>query len=75
MIPVSFQAGDKAPTSGVYKVLHYGHHAHPHYVTLLYGEILPSCLQCSSKVNFEVAMAAVHVRAHPSFMRDQDKAE
>jgi hypothetical protein len=62
-------AGDKAPSSGVYKVMHHEDHAQPHYVTVLHGDIFPICQQCFNKVRFEVAMPAVHVNAHPLFYR------
>jgi hypothetical protein len=66
---IALVAGDKAPSSGVYKVLHSESHVQPHYVTLLYGDVFPMCQECFGKVRFELAMSAVHVNAHPLFLR------
>jgi len=64
-----FRPGNKAPHSGVYKATHAHQHAEPHYVTLLFGDTFPSCLTCSRQVQFELAMSAAHVNAHPYFQR------
>jgi len=64
-----FKAGDKVPTTGVYKTIHAQQHIPPHYVTAVFGDTFPPCLECSDNVRFEVALSAVHVRAHPQFMR------
>jgi hypothetical protein len=61
--------GNKAPHSGVYKATHAQQHAEPHYVTLLFGDTFPVCLTCSKQVQFELAMSAAHVNAHPHFQR------
>jgi len=65
----NFSPGAAAPSSGIYKVTHAQQHAGIHYVTVLFGEIFPACLQCSELVRFELAHSAVHVNAHPQFMR------
>lgn len=61
--------GNKVQLSGVYKVIHGREHAAPHYVTVLFGDIFPSCLKCSNEVRFELAISAAHVNAHPHFQR------
>ena len=63
------QPGNKALSSGVYKVIHARQHAESHYVILLFGEILPPCMECLQAVRFELAVSAVHVNAHPRFAR------
>jgi hypothetical protein len=64
-----FRPGIKAHVSGVYKVVHDREHVPPHYVTMLFGDIFPSCLKCSNAVRFELAISAVHAYAHPHFQR------
>ena len=65
----SFKAGDKAPTTGVYKTVHAGQHVPAHYVTALFGDTFLPCLDCSDNVRFELALSAVHLKAHPQFKR------
>jgi hypothetical protein len=62
--------GDKALFSGIYQVTHGKHHAEPHLVTVVYGEVFPACVICRDKVQFELAMSAVYVNAHRHFRRD-----
>jgi hypothetical protein len=62
--------GDKALFSGIYQAIHGKNHAEPHLVTMLYGEVFPVCLICADKVQFELAMSAVYVKAHRHFKRD-----
>ena len=64
----TFKAGDGAPSSGVYKVVHAGRHAQPHYVTVLYGDKLPQCHECLGRTRFELAISAVYINAHPLFV-------
>jgi len=68
-MPDIFKAGDKVPTTGVYKTVHALQHAPPHYVTAIYGNVFPTCVECSDNVRFEIALFAVHVNAHPLFMQ------
>lgn len=64
-----FGAGDVAPCSGVFKVVHSLEHVAPHYVIALYRDPFPSCLECGDEVRFELALSAVYVKAHPAFQR------
>jgi hypothetical protein len=64
-----FRPGNIAPHSGVYRATHAQQHAEPHYVTLLFGETFPLCLTCYKQVQFELAISAAHVNAHPHFQR------
>ena len=68
-----FRAGDKAAFSGVYKAVHDKDHIPAHYVTAFYGEIFPSCIECTNRVRFEIALSAVHVYAHTQFRRTDDQ--
>jgi len=65
-----FRAGDKAPCSGLYRAMH-KEHAETHEVIILYGEVLPSCVQCGGAVQFALAELSVHVYAHPLFARER----
>jgi len=64
-----WRPGDRVPTTGIYKTIHGRQHAPAHYVTALCGDTFPTCLECSDKVRFELALSAVHVNAHPQFYR------
>jgi hypothetical protein len=72
-MPETFEAGDRAPSSGIYKAVHANLHAEPHYVTALYGDTFPACQKCSRKIRFELAISAVHLNAHPLFMSGQNR--
>src|SRR5437016_11045748 len=61
------EPGLKAPSSGIFKVIHAKNHTPTHYVTALYGETLPRCHQCLAGVRFELVIRAVHVKAHSLF--------
>lgn len=64
-----YQPGDKAPCSGVYRVMHALRHSSAHNVLALYGDAFPSCLECIDEVRFELVQSAVYLRAHPCFHR------
>jgi hypothetical protein len=64
-----FRTGDKAPCSGIYKAVHATKHGETHYVTAIYGDTFPACLECSVNVQFELSIPSVHVNAHPYFNR------
>lgn len=64
-----FSAGDTAPFSGIYHVIHDHCDLERHYVVAIYGDVFPSCLKCASAVRFELRLSAVHVNAHPLFRR------
>lgn len=64
-----FRAGDTAPCTGVFKVVHSLQHAAPHYVIALYRDTFPPCLECTDEVRFELALSAVYVKTHPAFNR------
>ena len=64
-----FRTGDRAPYSGIYKAIHGRLHGDPHYVTAIFGDTFPPCLECSDEVQFELAVGSIHVHAHPYFNR------
>ncbi len=41
-MPEMFKAGDKVPSSGVYKAVHARQHAQAHCITALYGDTFPA---------------------------------
>jgi hypothetical protein len=57
------------PLQAFYKRVHAGQHVSPHYVTAVFGDTFPPCVDCSDNVRFELALSAVHVKAHPQFKR------
>lgn len=65
----TLRPGDTAPVSGVYVVIHSQECQASHTVTVLAGEILPSCSTCSEAVRFQPTISALHVREHPRFTR------
>ena len=73
----TLEAGDKAPSSGIYKVVHASAHADPHYVTALcYGDHISCDAKRCVRERFQdsrLAISAVHVNAHPLFMRGQNR--
>ena len=48
-----YNAGERAPVSGIYRVTHIGHRA-PHEVLAIVDEDFPSCRNCGNEVLFEV---------------------
>jgi hypothetical protein len=62
-----FQPGDRAPCSGMYRVVHALRHAASHQVIALYNDTFPCCLECIDEVRFELTLSAVYLSAHPCF--------
>jgi hypothetical protein len=71
-MPEILEPGDRVPSSGLYKVVHAGRHAQSHYVTALYGDTFPACLECLNGVRFELTIVAGYIRAHPLFIRSRN---
>ena len=61
-----FKPGEKAPQSGIYKVLHYQHRLY-HEVTILAGQSLPACRHCGQEVRFQLVSSAVPVEDDADF--------
>lgn len=68
-MPNIFRSGDKAPTTGIYRVFHGRQHVEGHYVVALQGDTFPARRECSDNVRFAMAVSAAHVSAHPLFKR------
>jgi hypothetical protein len=47
----TFRPGEKAPLSGVYRVVHHAHRL-PHDVTIEKTTVFPSCARCDTRVRF-----------------------
>lgn len=62
-----FEIGDKVPHSGIYDVLHDGHHHQKHQVTCIYGKLFPPCHGCHDEVRFSLAVKALHIDQDPEF--------
>ena len=60
--------GEKAPQSGIYKVLHYQHRMY-HEVTILSGQSLPTCRRCGSEVRFQLVSSATPVEDDADFQQ------
>ena len=41
-MPEMLKPGSSATQSGVYKAVHAKHHIPPHYITAIYGDIVPA---------------------------------
>jgi len=63
----TFQAGQQAPCSGIYKAAHAGRHTAAHYVVALPGDTFPACLECHCGVRFELTMHVVYLKSDPQF--------
>ncbi len=61
-----FKPGEKAPQSGIYKVLHYQHRLY-HEVTILAGQELPACRRCGKDVRFQLVSPATPVDEDADF--------
>ena len=62
-----FGIGEKVPHSGIYDVLHDGHHSQKHQVTCIYGRKFPPCRGCGNEVRFRLAKPALHIDHDPEF--------
>ncbi len=61
----TFHPGERAPESGIYRVLHYQHRL-PHDVTIPKETVLPRCGHCGERVRF------VDLHAAPFMSDDYD---
>lgn len=68
-MPDIFEAGDKVPTTDVYKTVHAGQHVPAHYVTVLFGDTFLPRLDCPDNVRFELALSVVYLKTHPQLRR------
>lgn len=63
----AFQAGERAPCSGIYRAAHGRRHTPPHYVMALPGDTFPECVECLGEVRFELALHVVYLKSDPQF--------
>jgi hypothetical protein len=63
-----FKAGEVAPVSGVYTVVHESHRQN-HLATLFQGERFPACARCQGKVRFILSRMARLVSEDNDFKR------
>lgn len=57
----TYTAGELAPVSGIYRVLHPINHRSSHEALIIRGEQLPACRTCGPSVRFEVVRNLSHV--------------
>jgi dTDP-4-dehydrorhamnose 3,5-epimerase-like enzyme len=69
----TYQAGERIPYSGVYKVIH-NHHMHSHEVTCISGELFPACAECRTQVRFTLLSAAHSIKKHAMFADEVSSA-
>ena len=60
-----FRAGQRVLLTRVYEIVHAHEDVPTHYVTALSGDSFPACSERSDEVRFELALIALHFRAHP----------
>jgi hypothetical protein len=56
-----FNIGDSVRKSGIYDVLHDNHHPQKHQGTCVYGKTFPPCRGYKNRVQFQLAVGAVHI--------------
>jgi hypothetical protein len=61
-----FNSGDVVRLTGIYEVLHDGHHREAHEVVMHVGDLFPACDTCDQKVRFKV------IRTAPYIFDDED---
>jgi hypothetical protein len=47
-----FKPGDNVPETGVYSIVHHGHHPKAHEVACVAGRRFPQCRKCGTSVRF-----------------------
>lgn len=61
-----FRAGEPITETGIYRVFHSEHRV-SHEVTLLAGQVFPTCAECGSDVHFELLRSAPEISRDTSF--------
>jgi hypothetical protein len=62
----TFNSGDVVRHTGIYEVLHDGHHRTAHEVVMHVGDLFPACDSCDERVKFRV------IRTAPYIFDDED---
>jgi hypothetical protein len=61
-----FNSGEVVRLTGIYEVVHDGHHREAHEVVMHVGDLFPACDTCDERVKFKV------IRTAPYIFDDQD---
>jgi hypothetical protein len=59
---MAYKPGDKAPDSGIYKVVHDRNHKQPHEITMIKGKEFPPCPGCTSGPQYTLVRKTEHLR-------------
>jgi hypothetical protein len=62
----TFNSGDVVRYTGIYEVIHDGHHREAHEVVMHVGDLFPVCDTCNEQVKFKV------IRTAPYIFDDED---
>ena len=68
----TYRPGDRAPDSGIYRVVHHAHRL-PHDVTIAKDTVLPACARCGEHVRFTYLQPASFVADDYDFRAPQKK--
>jgi len=69
----TFRPGEKAPESGIYRVLHHAHRM-PHDVTVEQGTVFPHCLRCGERARFVYLQGICFLRNDCDFLPQKKAA-
>jgi hypothetical protein len=58
---MAYTVGQKAPVSGVYRVLHDRNHRQPHEITMIAGRVFPPCEHCGQRVTYDLVRRTEHL--------------
>jgi hypothetical protein len=58
---MQYKPGDKAPTSGVYRVIHDHNHRQPHEITMVASHTFPPCAHCGHGVRYQLVRRTEHL--------------
>jgi len=62
----TYNSGDIVRQTGIYEVIHDGHHREVHEVVMHVGDFFPACDTCEDRVKFKV------IRVAPYIFDDED---
>jgi hypothetical protein len=62
-----FSPGQKVPTSGIYRAVHYRHRESDREITFVAGQIFPRCSQCDELVEFQLVQGVPSIAEDPDF--------